>query len=352
MAATIRDVAKLAGVSHTTVSNVLNNVPKVGAKTREQVMKVVQELHFEPNQAAKSLYTKRSFSVGYMVPTIANQFFMDLARGIEQVLFREDTCLFLCDTMFEANREENYLRRLIRQRVDGIVFSYTTNRKIVREAIQTGIPVVAIESPVDMPEISLVEVDNAAAAVSVIDYLAQLGHREIGLISLDFQSNVNKERLRGFQNGLKIHDLPLRPELLLSLHSLGIVKGYFEQLIDLGRKHVFIQDVFTKNVRQLLNLPNPPTAVVCFDYQSAHMLIRYLADNNLFPGKNLSVVGFDIPPSLCLPQITTVRQPAVEMGSFAAELLLERIVNPGVHSRSLRLSSQLSIGETTGPAAG
>lgn len=352
MAATIRDVAKLAGVSHTTVSNVLNNVPKVGPEVRERVMKAVQALHFEPNQMAKSLYTKRSFAVGYMVPTITNQFFMDVARGIEQVLFREDTCLFLCDTMFEANREGNYLRRLIRQRVDGIVFSYAANPKNVREAIRTGIPVVAVESPVAMPEISLVEVDNAAAAVTAVDHLAGLGHRHIGLIALDFEGDVNKERLRGFQNGLKIHDRPLRPELLLSLNSLGIGHGYFEQLIDLGRKPLSIQDSFTQTVRGLLALAQPPTALVCFDYQSAHLLIRCLAGIGYTPGKDLSVVGFDIPASLCLPQITAIRQPAVEMGSFAAELLLERIVNSSLRPRSLRLAAQLWPGETSGPAPG
>lgn len=348
MVATIRDVAKRAGVSHTTVSNVLNNVPKVSEETRQRVLQVMKELNFEPNMVAKSLYTKRSFAMGYLVPTIANQFFMDIARGIEQVLFREDTCLFLCDTMFEVNRETNYLRRLVRQRVDGIIFSYTTHRKIVSEAVRTGIPVVAIESPADMPEISLIEVDNAAAAMKAVEHLADLGHRQIGVISLDFEGDVNKERLRGFQNGLKVNDLPLRSEFLLSLSSLKIGAAFFEQLADLDQKPLAIQERFTQEVKKLLALPHPPTAIICFDYQSAHLLTHYMASNGQIPGKDLSVVGFDIPSSLCIPRITTIRQPATEMGALAAELLLERINNPGIPPRSLQLSAQLIVGETTG----
>lgn len=349
MPATMRDVARRAGVSHTTVSNVLNNIPKVGEETRQRVLRAMAELDFEPNLVARSLYTKRSFIAGYMVPAITNEFFMNVARGAERVLYREDTGLFLCDTALSVDREVDYLRRLIRHRVDGIIVNYVASRKTIRDAVRAGIPVVAIESPVGEPKISLVEVDNAGASMLGVEHLAGSGHRQIGVISLDFESDVNKERLRGFQNGLKIHDLEPRPDLLVSLSSLVKENGYFDQALDPAKSPVTAHRQFAQIVERLLNLADPPTALFCFDYQTTMLLVRSLAGLGRTPGREVSVVGFDAPNSVCLPQITTISQPAMEMGSLAAELLLERVTDPTAKPRSLRLSAQLVIGETTGP---
>ncbi|MDI7247113.1 MAG: LacI family DNA-binding transcriptional regulator [Bacillota bacterium] len=347
---TIRDVAKRAGVSHTTVSNVMNNIPKVSEETRQRVLQAMADLNFEPNMAARSLYTKRSYLVGYMVPAITNEFFMNVARGAERVLYREGIGLFLCDTTLAADREADYLRRLVRHRVDGIIVNYVANRKTVHDAVRAGIPVVAIESPVGEPKISLVEVDNAGAAMLGVEHLADLGHRQIGVIAIDFESDVNSERLRGFQNGLKLHDLEPRPEMLVSLSSLLKENGYFDHTVDLARSPVAAHREFSKIVERLLGLADPPTALFCFDYQSAVLVIRSLAELGLTPGKHVSVVGFDAPNTVCVPRITTVVQPAAEMGAIAAELLLERVEDPNAKPRSLRLSAQLTAGETTGPA--
>ena len=348
MAPTIRDVAKLAGVSHTTVSNVINNVPRVGMQTRQKVLEVMETLGFEPNFVAKSLYTKRSYTVGYMVPAITNGFFMSVARGAERVLYREDLSLFLCDTTLEASRESDYLRRLIRHQVDGIIFNYAADRKSVVRAIKAGIPIVAIESPIDVPGASLVQVDNAAAAMIGVEHLAALGHNRIGVIAIDFESDVNSERMRGFRNGMKIHDLPLREELLMRI-SGNRWDAYFDQMDDLTMSPLPARRQFAKNVEGLLGLPDPPTAIFCFDYQSAILLVRSLTGMGLTLGRDVSVVGFDCAAVISAPQLTTISQPAMEMGAFAAEMLLERIANPGVKPRMLRLSAQLVIGETTGP---
>lgn len=350
MAATIRDVAKKAGVSHTTVSNVLNDVPKVSEKTRRQVLRAMAELGFEPNLAAKSLFTKRSFLVGYMVPAITNEFFMNVARGAERILYREGIGLFFCDTLLEVERETDYLRRLIRHRVDGIIFNYAASDKTIRTAVKAGIPVVAIESPVGIDGISLVEMDNVGAAMLGVEHLAGLGHRDIGVIALDFVSDVNRERLRGFQNGLKLHDLPERPELLLSLAASCQEKGYFDSHTDLAKSAVAAHRQFVEFVGGLLRLSPPPTALFCFDYQSAALAIRSLACLGLHPGREVSVIGFDCPTTFYLPRITTISQPAAEMGALAAELLLEQIRVPQarVSPRTVRLSAQLIPGETTG----
>ncbi|MCR4401237.1 MAG: LacI family transcriptional regulator [Firmicutes bacterium] len=351
MAATIRDVARKAGVSHTTVSNVVNNVPKVSEETRQRVLKAMAELGFEPNLAARSLYTKRSYLVGYMVPAITNEFFMNVARGAERVLYREGIGLFLCDTTLASEREADYLRRLIRHRVDGIIVNYVANRRTIHDAVRAGIPVVAIESPLGEPKISLVEVDNAGAAMLGVDHLTELGHRNIGVISIDFESDVNRERLRGFQNGLKLHDLQPRSDLLVSLSALIRENGYFDRTQDLTASPVAAHRELAGIVERLLKLEEPPTALFCFDYQSAMLVIRCLNTLGLAPGTDVSVLGFDAPNTVTVPRISAVTQPAAEMGSIAAELLLERVRDPKARPRSVRLSAQLTLGETTGPPA-
>lgn len=350
MAVTIRDVAKLAGVSHTTVSYVLNNVPKVGEETRQRVLRAMKELGFQPNLVARSLYTKRSNVVGYMVPAITNEFFMSVARGAERVLYREGIGIFLCDTTLDETRETDYLGRLIGHRVDGIIFNYAASRNSVRRALRAGIPAVAVESPVGVPGISLVEADNAGAAMMGVEHLVGLGHRRIAVIALDFTSDVNRERSRGLHNGLKLYDLPPQPSLELSLATLGLVSGYFDQVTDLQKSPVSAHREFAKALERLLATAEPPTAVFCFDYQTAILTVRGLGALGLVPGRDVSVLGFDSPSSACFPRITSISQPAAEMGALAAGLLLERIADPSVKPRTLRVSAQLVEGETTGPA--
>lgn len=348
MSITIRDVARLAGVSHTTVSNVLNNIPKVGRETRQRVLKAMEDLGFEPSLVAKSLYTKRSYMVGYMMPAITNEFFMSVARGAERVLYRENISLFLCDTMLDPQRENDYMQRLIRHRVDGVLFNYAASEKSIRSAIHAGIPVVAIESPVNIPGISLVEVDNAAAAMMGVEYLINLGHRRISVIALDYDSVVNQERLRGFHKGLKVRDLRPRPELEIALSTLGLDNGYFDRVLDLAQSPLPAHREFAKTIGRLLALADPPSAFFCFDYQSAIITIRCLSGLGVKPGQDISVMGFDCSTSACFPCITSIAQPAGEMGALAAELLLERVNNSKTKPRSLRLSAQLIAGETTG----
>ncbi len=349
MSATLRDVARRAGVSHTTVSNVLNNVPKVSEKTRERVLQAMADLQFEPNLAAKSLGTRRSYIVGYMVPAITNEFFMNVARGAERVLYREDIGLFLCDTGLDPKREADYVRRLIRHRADGIVVNYAASNRTIRDAVRAGIPAVAIESPVDEPSVSLVCLDNQGAAMLGVEHLCELGHRRIAVMALDFESNVNQERLRGFHSGLKLHDIEPEPDLEISLATSEKENGYFDYSAELDKSPVTAHRRFSEIVERLMSIDRPPTAVFCFDYHTTLLLIQSLMRMRLTPGKQVSAIGFDAPRAACAPRVTSINQPALEMGAIAANLLLERISDPMFEPRTVRLSAQLEVGDTTIP---
>jgi DNA-binding LacI/PurR family transcriptional regulator len=340
-------VARKAGVSHTTVSNVLNNVPKVSEETKQRVLAAMRELNFEPNLAAKSLYTKRSYIVGYMVPAITNEFFMNVARGAERVFYREGIGLFLCDTGLDPARESDYVRRLTRHRADGLVVNYVASRRTIKDALKSGIPVVAVESPVDEPGVSLVSVDNHGAAMLGVEHLCELGHRRIGVLAVDFESDVNRERLRGFRSGLKLHDMESDPALEVSMATSERQNGYFDHSTDLAKSPVTAHRQFSEVVRGILTAPAPPTALFCFDYHTTALLIQCLTRMGLTPGEQVSVIGFDAPATLCAPEVTSIIQPAPEMGSIAANLLMERITDPKSKPRTVRLSAQIHVGETT-----
>lgn len=169
-------------------------------------------------------------------------------------------------------------------------------------------------------------------------------------MAIDFGTDVNRERPRGFQNAQKLYDLRQRPELLVPLAPPLRENGYFDQMFtSIAASPVAAHGESAQIVDGALKLPEPPTALFCFDYQTAVLAVRALVQLGLTPGKQVSVVGFDAPNSICVPRITSVIQPAGEMGALAAELLLERIADQRAKPRSVRLSAQLVPGDTSGP---
>lgn len=169
-------------------------------------------------------------------------------------------------------------------------------------------------------------------------------------MAIDFGTDVNRERPRGFQNAQELYDLRQRPELLVPLAYLLRENGCLDQTFtSIAARPVAAQWEFAHIVDGLLKLPEPPTALFCFDYETAVLAVRALVQLGFTPGKQVSVVGFDAPNSVCVSRITSAIQPAGEIGALAAELLLERIGDQRAKPRSVRLSAQLVPGDTSGP---
>ncbi len=330
MAATIHDVARKAGVGIGTVSSVLNNSRPVNEKTRQKVLTAVAELDFVPNPSGRRLSLGKTHTIGVVIPyfTIASQ--IERLRGVMSVIAGSDydINLFTVETIPQRNKILQTVPR--RGRIDGLlIFSLNPTEADLRRIHRHNIPTVLVEaSHPDLPHLFL---DDVAAAQTAVEHLIQLGHRKIGYISdyLDdpFGSFFSRNRYQGYCQALKAADLPIQPEY----HR----QGCFGR--EDGREKTF----------ELLNLPNPPTAIFTYSDDIALAVLEVARDLNLNVPGDLSVVGYDDIELANFAQLTTVRQYLFESGIQGVELLLDTIEHPDAPPSHHQLPTELIVRRTT-----
>lgn len=301
---TISDVARLAEVSKSTVSHVLNNTRNVEEPTRQRVLAAIAELGYRPSSAARSLTTKHTNTVGMVISDSANFFFSEMLRGVEDILHAEGYGLLVCNTDEVLQREAHYLDLLLRQRVDGIVAAATSQAWTpLREAATQHTPIVFVDRRFRDLEGPYVGADNEGGAKLGVQHLIERGYREIGVLAGFQRLSTMRERLHGYQVALSEAGLPLQDEWIIP-SDLSIEAG-------------------KEAMRRLLTLPHRPRAV--FVNNNLITLGALLAIRELgldCPGE-VAVVGFDDHPwaAVSAPPLTVVRQPAREIGQIAAEAL-------------------------------
>ncbi|GFN21903.1 LacI family DNA-binding transcriptional regulator [Thermanaeromonas sp. C210] len=304
---TIKDVARKAGVSVTTVSRVLNNSPHpISPETRQRVLEAVAELGFLPNAAARSLQLQETKTIGLMLPDIANPYYPGIVRGIEDVAHEEGYTIILCNTDRSRERTSRYLRVLREKRVDGIIF---TGGGVVEDACrdrffwrEEEIPTVVIgRHSADFPS---VQIDNVAAAKGAIAHLISQGHRYIACITGPETSTTARDRLQGYREALAEAGLEYDAAMVVA-GDFSPAGGYraLEEL--LARPRLKFTALFTHN-----------------DLMAVGAL-KALADNGLSVPRDVAVVGFDDIPlaSYVLPRLTTVAVPVYDLGVTAMRLL-------------------------------
>lgn len=315
---TMKDVARRAGVSKTTVSHVINDTRFVQKKTKERVLRAVKELRYRPSAIARSLATKRTQIIGAIVSDASNHFFAEVLQGIEDILRPAGYALTIGNTSEALEREGHYLDLLMRQRVDGIIAAATSQRWDVLAELQAhDIPVVFVDRYFEGLDRPFVGVDNESAAYKGTKHIIECGHREVGILAGFQRLSTMRERLNGFRQALEDHDIPLPEEWVIE-SPLSI---------DAGRE----------SLERLLSLPERPTAVfVSNNLLSLGALLEIKELELQCPGE-LSVVGFDDHPwaPVSNPPLTVVRQPTQELGQIAARTLLklidgERPANPRI----------------------
>ncbi|HBT46822.1 MAG TPA: LacI family transcriptional regulator [Peptococcaceae bacterium] len=303
---TIKDVAKKAGVSVTTVSRVLNNSSHpISPETRQRVLEAVAELGFLPNAAARSLQLQETKTIGLMLPDIANPYYPGIVRGIEDVAHEEGYTIILCNTDRSRERTSKYLRVLREKRVDGIIF---TGGGVVEDAShdrffwREEIPTVVIgKHPADFPS---VQIDNVGAAKRAVAHLIASGHRHIACITGPEASTTSRDRLKGYREALEEAGLDYHPGL--------VVTGDFSPAGGYGA------------VQRLLGQPGLKfTALFTHNDLMAVGALKALADHGLSVPWDVAVVGFDDIPlaSYVLPRLTTVAVPVYDLGLTAMRLL-------------------------------
>lgn len=325
----IEEVARLANVSISTVSRVINKAPSVKEKNRKRVLDAVKQLKFQPSVFAQRLATGKSNVVTLVIPRYEGVFYsfyaLELIRGIGTLCdaLKLDLLLHLTDTRTTLN-----LRG-----VGGIIFAdIIGNRQQLEDALASGIPCVVINNCVEDLEVSCITVDNAGGAEAAINYLISLGHRKIAHITGDLVTQAAAERLEGYKRALKKNNIALSPQYIFKTdYSRGQARVASENLI---------------------KMPEPATAVfVASDSMALEVMTvaRELGKN--IPG-DLSIVGFDDNPSgLYGPvALTTVRQPLIKMAEESVKEL-NRLMGrkPNMQVKKIRLPTELVIRESCRP---
>ena len=331
---TIRDIARLAGVSVATVSRVLNDRPDVSPETRDAVMREIRANGFTTNRSARALSVGRTGLVGLTVPIIRADYFAAILAGASEALYEQEMRLVLCTTLHEHDREVSLLERLMDGATDGAIIMLPEESSEELRALQaSGYPFVVADprKPLDhgIPAVSAAHLAGAKAAT---DHLLGLGHRRIGHITGPRGWAATEDRISGFQASLAAAGVLPDPRL--------VREGDFE----VPSGHVA--------AGSLLDLDDPPTAIFASNDNMAAGALRAARERGLRVPDDLSVVGFDdaeIAP-MVTPPLTTVRQPLAELGRTAVSLLVRLLDGQRVDASRVELGTQLVVRESTAPA--
>lgn len=305
----IREVARLAGVSVGTVSNVLNRPDKVSAETRERVAQVIARLDFVPNRGAADLRTGRSRMIGLVVPDITNPFFAEVARGAVDAAGRQGFVVVLCNSDQDIDKQAGYLDVLEEQRVAGVLINPigAIPSRLARLR-DRGSGVVLVDRTAKVSEYSSVAVDDVRGGQVAVDHLLSLGARRIAMINGPTSLRQCSDRRRGARRALD--KAGLRPD----------------DLIEVATDTMTIHDGVAA-AAELLELPELPDAVFCTNDLLAIGATRRLAQAGLVVPDDIAVMGYDdvdLAAEAPIP-LTSIGQPKYELGQVATELLLKEI---------------------------
>jgi LacI family transcriptional regulator len=309
---TMRDVARLAGVSITTVSHVVNSTRSVAPDTKSKVLDAIEQTGYTGDAIARSLVTGGTRSLGVAISLVANPYFASLLAAIEGETTRSGYTLVLVDTHDEPEHEQSAIRTLRSRRVDGLILtpSPQASGSVLPELRRLGIPIVLLDRLTTSQDIDQVGPENVYATSGLVRHLAERGHRRIGMVSGSPGLATSSERVLGYRLGLGRSKLRWDDELVVSGASAAGPAG--------------------SALGSLLDQPDPPTAVVAGNNMMLSGVLHEARRRGMRVGTDLAVVGYDDVEwaDLVDPPITTVAQPIAEMGRTAVRLLLDRIADP------------------------
>ncbi len=327
--ATISDVASEAGVHSSTVSRILNGHAgtTVRPATRERVLAAAERLGYRPSVLARGLRLQRTLILGMLVPDITNPFFSSIIKGAEDAARERGYNLILCNSEDEPEREASCLHALRENQVDGLLIASSRMAdETIAELREEGYPFVLLNRATDSTGDLAVVVDNRAAAVGAVGYLAALGHRRVGHIAGPRDTTTGVERREGYRTGVLAHGLADEPELVVEADAFSVEAGH-------------------RALGIMLDGPARPTAVFAANDLIAIGMLQRLREAGTPVPSGLSIVGFnDIPlAGLLEPALTTVRVPQLEMGVVGAHLLIDRLEGRPISDVRLTLPTELVI---------
>ncbi|RKQ35614.1 LacI family DNA-binding transcriptional regulator [Oceanobacillus halophilus] len=336
MSVTIKDVAKHANVSPSTVSRVISDSEKISEPTKRKVRKVMEELGYHINLNARGLVQKSTQTIGIVMKhatskALYNPFFPELLSGISSECHNQDYSILLTTADSEESIYEEVVKMVQGKRVDGIIVSYSKkDDKVVPYLLENGIPFVVIGKPVKYANrIMHVDNDNVRASMEATEYLIRLGHERISFLGDDPGYQVVLDRLEGYQTTMRKYDL-------------DIPKNYIQMI-------PFNMDKVQKVIGKLLDMPEPPTAMVASTDVNALVIMSALGNKKVKVPRDMSIISFNntIISQLSTPPMTSVDVQTFQLGYEAAKSVIELIKNPDMFKKSIIIPTNIIKREST-----
>jgi LacI family transcriptional regulator len=307
---TIKDVARKAGVSIATVSYVINRSRYVSPDLTERVMKAIEDVGYYPDSVARSLKSKRTSTIGLIVPDNANPFFAEIAKGVEDAGYEAGFSVLLCNSNAMVEREQAYIDLLLSKRVDGVIIAPTSlSIEPVKFLVDLGIPVAVFYRESGNLDVDSLRIDNLDGAYRATRHLIDLGHRRIACIRPASPDTPSGQRTIGFQKAMEEAGLECAAELMPQ-----------------GNNRISGGEA---GARALIESGQPFSAIFSTNDAMAIGAMRALRDAGYRIPDDVSLVGFDdiILARYSEPPLTTIAQPKQEAGAMAFQRILERIQN-------------------------
>jgi len=322
--ATIKDVAKLAGVSIATVSHVVNKTRFVSEQAKQKTFTAMEELSYKPNAVARSLRKKESRIIGLILPDNTNPYFAEIAWSIEYASRDMGYSVILCNSDGDITKESNYIDVLLEKQVDGIILvaagESTANFLKLQEK---NIPTVMVDRDSPNVNIDSIQINNALYGQIATEHLIELGHKNIACITGPRDVTPSFDRVDGYKKALKQHDIPINEDY--------IIRGDFKP-----------QGGYLAACK-LFTIKNTPSAIFACNDLMAFGVIHAASEHGVIIPEKLSLVGFDdiYLSTYSNPTLTTIKQPRIEMGEDAVHSLIMRMKDHEKLSRKIILNATL-----------
>lgn len=334
MATTIRDIAKLAKVSASTVSRVINDDPRISEKTKKKVKKIIEEMNYIPNSMAKQLVMKTSFNIGFLFNSHINTlpvdyYFYNMIGGLQSVIFSNNYELTICDFSY-LKPTENLLERFVyNKRVDGVVLHATlVNADIIKRLNDIDFPYVVIGNiNLDFPS-TWVDIDNNFAGELACKHMLDRGYKKIAFIGGTATETVSNQRIEGYKRQLTSSKIPVNSKYIMN--GMGTDEdGY-------------------RCMKELLQLDPLPDAVICINDYTAFGVIKALKETNLKLPEEVGIITFDNFPlaPYMTPSLTSIDIDTFKLGIRAGEMIMEKVKGDKQHKEE-RISPGIIFRDST-----
>lgn len=337
---TIYDIAKAANTSTATVSRVLSNSDyPVSDKLKQRVLEAAEKLSYTPNLLGRQLKTNEINDIAVIIPSITNHFYPLLLLGVENAAREKGYNVLLCNSLRNPENEKKYLSSLFQKQIKGIIISsITENHNFLKKLQQKGLKVVAFDQGTSL-DCCKVSFDFYTGGYMAAEHLLELGHKKIAFFSAPLTRRSRNQVYEGFIQCLKDNNVKQFKENILISHK---EEESHDQVYEFKNGKQL--------TRKMLATTNElPTAIFCINDMTAFGVIQELSNNNISVPHDISVMGFDNIPmaEITTPPLTTIDQPAYEMGTLSAEMLIRNLENPNAPNAEIILKPTLVARSST-----